>query len=236
MTRIPVALLGASGRLGRLIDAEIARRYETQLEVVARLGSRSDFDPLLDAAVVIDVSLPAGTEKLVGWLEASGQGPETIVSGTTGLDDGMLARIAALGERRRVLHATNFSAGVATVASILRQAAPILQSLGYTPVITETHHRHKKDAPSGTAMTLQENLAPFADVQTHSIRAGEVPGTHEIAFYGTHDRITVRHEALDRGVFASGAIDAALWLHALDRPNAFLTGESYFRERFAQAG
>ena len=111
----------------------------------------------------------------------------------------------------------------------------MLEALGYTPVITETHHRHKRDAPSGTAISLQQCLQPFGDIQTHSVRAGEVPGTHEVRFFGDHDELSIRHEARDRGVFASGAIEAALWLHQLDRPAAFFTAASYFRERFAPA-
>lgn len=232
MATIRTALLGASGRLGRLIDAEITGSYSDRLTLTAHLGRSESLDVLADADMVIDVSLPAGTERLIAWLEKNSGGPGTIVSGTTGLGDDTLRGLRALGSDRKILHATNFSAGVATLAGILRQAAPIFKALGYTPVITETHHRHKKDAPSGTALTLQDSLEPFDNIQTHSIRAGEVPGVHEVTMYGAHDQLSFRHEARDRRAFAIGAIEAALWLHALDRGSGEFTGESYFRERF----
>ena len=233
MNPIPIALVGASGRLGELIDRRIAKRYSEELTIVARLGRDSDLEALADVAIVIDVSLPDGSARLVDWLEATAAGPATVVSGTTGLSDDLLARIRKLGASRKVLHATNFSAGVAALNHLLRQSATMLQSLGYTPVITETHHRHKQDAPSGTALTLRQNLAPYDDVEIHSIRAGEVPGTHEIAFFGDSDQLYLRHEARDRGAFATGAIEAALWLHALDKTAASFDGDSYFEARFA---
>lgn len=232
MAIIRTALLGASGRLGRLIDAEIMSGYANRLTLTARLGRAANLDELAGVDLVIDVSLPAGTERLIAWLESNNGGPGTLVSGTTGLGSDRLGRLRALGSDRKILHATNFSAGVATLAGILRQAAPVFRALGYTPVITETHHRHKKDAPSGTALTLQESLDAFDDVQTHSIRAGEVPGTHEVTFFGEHDQLSIRHEARDRRAFAIGAIEAALWIHALERKSGEFTSESYFRERF----
>ncbi len=234
MNAVPVALLGASGRLGRLIDERLAERYADRLSVVARLGSSSSAEDLAGASIVIDVSLPAGTERLVSWLESSADGPATIVSGTTGLSEDQLARLQGLGASRRVLHATNFSSGVAALNHLLRQSAAILKALGYTPVITETHHRHKQDAPSGTALTLEKNLAPYDAIDIHSIRAGEVPGTHEVAFFGDDDQLYLRHEARDRGAFATGAIEAALWLHALDESAALFDGDSYFQARFGE--
>lgn len=131
------------------------------------------------------------------------------------------------------MHATNFSAGVAAMARLLRTAAPLLASLGYTPVVTETHHRHKKDAPSGTALTLTDALRPTypESVQTHSVRAGEIVGRHDVTFFGSHDTLAIEHDALDRGVFARGAIDAALWLHSLGDVHGSYTIDDFISAR-----
>ena len=81
-------------------------------------------------------------------------------------------------------------------------------------MITETHHCHKKDAPSGTALSLQRLIAPAGpgNIQTHSVRAGEVIGDHQVSYYGTSDILRFEHSALNRDIFARGAIQAALWL------------------------
>jgi len=121
---------------------------------------------------------------------------------------------------------------VAVLVRILEAAAPLLAELGYTPVLVEAHHRHKKDAPSGTALNLRQAMHPFADVQTHAIRAGETTGRHEVTFYGERDRIVAGHEALDRDLFATGAIEAALWLHA-QRVPACHDMQSYLDARSA---
>jgi dihydrodipicolinate reductase len=96
----------------------------------------------------------------------------------------------------------------------------------------ETHHRHKKDSPSGTAITLQRAISPDDpnQIQTHSIRAGEVIGEHTIGFYGRADKITLSHSAQDRSLFARGAIEVALWLaqkNRQDSPQSILKMDHY---------
>ncbi len=237
MTTLPAGLLGASGRMGTLVAALIEAHYADRLKLVAALSGHSpDLDALHACDLVIDFSLPAGTARLVDWLSTNKDRPTTVVSGTTGCTDAVLVQFLELGRTRRVMHATNFSAGVAAVSRLLRTAAPLLESLGYTPVLTETHHRHKKDAPSGTALTLTDALrsAYPEPVQTHSIRAGEVVGRHEVTFFGDHDTLTLGHDALDRGVFARGAIDAALWLHGLDAACGSYTIDDYIDAQIAK--
>jgi 4-hydroxy-tetrahydrodipicolinate reductase len=139
---------------------------------------------------------------------------------------------------------SNFSTGVQALLAVLRAHAPLLEKLGYAPVIVETHHRHKKDAPSGTALSLQRAISPAGpgNLQTHAVRAGEVVGDHEVIFYGPGDHLTFGHFAQDRSVFARGAIEAALWLASrsarLDAPpvsgsSPILGMEQFFQERYA---
>ena len=238
MTRIKAGIFGASGRMGSLVADLVAAHYSDRLEVTAALSGQADgLDPFSACDLVIDFSLPAGTERLTAWLAAAASRPVTVVSGTTGCSEDQLAAFLALGDRRKVMHATNFSAGVAAMARLLHVAGPLLASLGYSAVLTETHHRHKKDAPSGTALTLTEALeASYPDgLQTHSIRAGEIVGRHEISFYGDHDTISLGHDALDRGVFARGAIEASLWLHSLTDASGHYTIDDFITAKLGQA-
>jgi 4-hydroxy-tetrahydrodipicolinate reductase len=232
MTTATLGIVGATGRMGRAVERLAAAHYRDALSVGARIGSGDAFDALAGCDVVVDFSLPAGTEALADWLETEGTAVATLVSGTTGLPEALLDRLEALSTRRRVMHASNFSAGVAAVRHILASASPMLASLGYTPVMTETHHRHKQDAPSGTALTLNAAMTPWdaEGIQTHSIRAGEVIGRHDVSFYSDHDRIVIGHDAGDRDLFARGAIDAALWLSG--REPGWYTMASYFEARF----
>jgi len=235
MTLQTIGLFGASGRMGRtlarLIPAEYAEQARISALVASHQGRLDDFSAV---DVIIDFSLPSGTETLLEWLESRHGALPAVVSGTTGLDDRQRERLARLGTRTRVLYATNFSPGVAALAELVRHAAPIMQQLGYTPSLTETHHFHKKDKPSGTAKTLCRVINP-ADpdaVEVHSIREGEIIGQHEVTFAGPSDRITIGHEALNRDLFARGAIEAALWLCAQPGVTGHVTMRDYFARRY----
>lgn len=229
-----VGLYGATGKMGLKISELIARDFSESTRLVAAIGSNDAMDALADADVVIDFSLPEGTQRLIAWLQAREGRPPALVCGTTGLDDATHADLDVLSQKTRVLHSNNFSAGVAALTAVLEYAAPMLRRLDYTPVLTEAHHRGKKDAPSGTAKTLRDALEPhFSDgIAVHSIRAGEVIGKHDVTFYGGDDEIVIGHEAKDRRLFARGAIDAAVWLYQQTARSGRFTMQSYFRQRY----
>lgn len=231
---LPVGLYGASGKMGIAITELITREYAPSAQLVAAVTSSDPIESLADAAVILDFSLPQGTRQLLDWLGSVDGQPPTLVCGTTGLDDEARRNLDSLSRRTRVLQSNNFSAGVAALGAIMEQAAPMLRRLGYTPVLTETHHRSKKDAPSGTAKTLREVLEPqFPDgLAVHSIRAGEVIGKHDVTFYGRDDEIVIGHDAKDRRLFARGAIEAAIWLCQQPARHGRFTMQSYFRERY----
>ena len=234
MARIRTGLHGASGRMGRAIAALIASDYADRLELTASISSSNpDLHELVDADVVIDVSLPEGTAALLDWMSGVAERPPALVCGTTGLDAALLDRIMALGDSTRVLYAANFSSGVAALHEIIAFAAPMLAALGYRPVLTETHHENKVDAPSGTARSIRQVVDPERpeSIETHSIRTGAVIGTHELVFDGIDDEIVLRHDAKDRRLFARGAIEAALWIAAESGTGAD-TVQSYFAKRF----
>lgn len=231
---VRIGIHGASGRMGRAISDLIALQFSATARRAVAVGSQDSLDSLAETDVVIDVSLPEGTRKLVDWAGALPRDLPTLISGTTGLDEQTLAALDALGEKTKVLHTNNFSAGVAALGCIIEYAAPMLRQLGYTPELTETHHVKKIDAPSGTAKTLCDVLAAeYPDKPTvRSIRSGDVIGKHDIRFVGADDDIVVSHAARDRRLFAHGAIDAAIWLYRQPEPCGVFTMRSYFRKRF----
>lgn len=220
--------------MGRAVIERVTADFAEQADVVASVSSHGTMDDLANVDVIVDFSLPDGTGQLVGWLHQLQQPPPVLVSGTTGLAPDLLERLEKLGEITKVLHSNNFSAGIAALTSILEFASPVLEKLGYNPVLTESHHKHKLDAPSGTAKSLCHVLHPDSpeSIQVHSVRAGEVIGKHDVTFYGTHDEIVIGHEAKDRDLFARGAVDAALWLCRQPEPCGSYNMQSYFRQRY----
>jgi 4-hydroxy-tetrahydrodipicolinate reductase len=165
--------------------------------------------------VVIDVSVAAGTERLLGILESS---PRALVAATTGLAPAAEKRIEALAKRAPVLRSRNLSLGIAVLSAWLR-ALPAGARAAYDADVVEHHHAAKKDAPSGTALALGALLEGVGTarraggIQTHSIRGGTAPGTHEIVLSGEGEILTIGHTVLDRAVFARGALRAARFLH-----------------------
>jgi 4-hydroxy-tetrahydrodipicolinate reductase len=214
----PIRLLvhGASGRMGRAVSRLAAA--DSRFEVVAAV-SRSGALPAegvpafgtaeLAACpafdVAIDFSLPPGLHALIGFCEARGA---ALVSGTTGLDPELRTRMAQAAHSIPLLWASNFSLGVVLLEDLLRRAAG---AVPWPVSITEIHHVHKLDAPSGTAITL---AAAAASASGHtppieSVREAEVVGTHRIRLEGPGETLELGHVAGDRDIFARGALEAA---------------------------
>ncbi len=216
---IRLGVLGASGRMGEWVTRLAKTEFEKKVVLAASASEGEPLVPLLDCDAIIDFSSPAAMLALVR-LALDGQRKQLpcIAVGSTGwkLDD--RRELEKLAARAPVLMTSNFSIGIGILMQALKAAAPWLEKAGYLPVVVETHHHHKKDSPSGTALSLQRVISSAApgNVQTHSIRAGEVVGDHEVTFHGPADRLVFGHFASDRSVFARGAIEVALWM-ATDR-------------------
>ncbi|WP_111266335.1 4-hydroxy-tetrahydrodipicolinate reductase [Marilutibacter maris] len=216
---------GASGRMGQAllrlagerediaVVAAVARSTPAQRVVdgvphfsAAELVSVPEFD------VAIDFSLPQGMAPLLALCEARGCG---LISGTTGLEPEQHAALDAAAARIPVLWASNFSLGVAVLDDLVRRAAAALP--GWDCDIVESHHVHKKDAPSGTALTLGEAArAGGAEPRYAALRAGDIVGEHMVQFTGLGERIELAHRATSRDIFARGALHVAARLR--DRP------------------
>ena len=222
----PVNLLihGASGRMGRALLRLAADDPRLRVVAAVHRGSDASFDAgvpaiapdRLDEApafdVAIDFSRPAGLDAVLATCVARGRG---LVSGTTGLSPSQFEGLDAAGATIPVMWAANFSAGVAVLAALVRQAAAALP--GWDADILEAHHVHKRDAPSGTALLLGDAVTagrgrPPAYA---SVRAGDIVGEHTVQLSGRGERLELVHRATDRDIFARGALDAALRLHRL---------------------
>lgn len=211
---IRVGLLGSTGRMGQNVTHLLATEFPSRARLIASVNRSGSLESLLACDVVIDFSQPQATLELVKLAKKQARDLPAFVIGTTGWKAQDASVVRELTSKTAVLMSSNFSTGVAAFRQILESAALMLRKLGYTPVIVETHHKHKKDAPSGTALMLSRTIegAGGSAPQTHSIRAGEIVGDHEITFYGAGDHIALAHYAQDRSIFARGAIEAALWV------------------------
>lgn len=187
--------------------------------------------------VVIDFTTPEATAALAAQAAEAGC---ALVIGTTGLSEQQLAGLRQAAERIGVVYATNYSTGINLLWALARQAATVLGE-AYDAEIIESHHNQKKDAPSGTALTLLEAICqgkglndktsakhgrqgmigarPAEEVGVHAIRAGDITGDHLVLFAGEGERLELRHQAHTRDTFARGAARAVAWVQA--RPAGF---------------
>ncbi|MGC5584551.1 4-hydroxy-tetrahydrodipicolinate reductase [Ornithinimicrobium sp. W1665] len=205
---LSVGLLG-TGRLGAAVRAAAAPRDD--VEIVWAVGRGAELESLPPVDVAIDVSNAAAVPQHLGWARRTGT---PIAVGTTGWDRALVPDDVDVP----VLLASNFSLGVALVEQLARVLGRYAAHAP-SPVdlaVTDTHHRHKVDAPSGTAIVLRDALVDGAgsdvQVQTTSLRVGEVVGRHEVVAASALETIALTHEAHDRAVFATGALTAARWL------------------------
>jgi 4-hydroxy-tetrahydrodipicolinate reductase len=179
--------------------------------------------------VLVDFTGPASC---LDYASACADAGVAFVSGTTGLSEGGFDALREVAQDVPVLYASNFSRGIAALRRAVREAVPALD--GYDIELTETHHNAKRDAPSGTALTLLDDIddargdsprvhgregeAPRSDdeIGVHARRAGDIAGEHEVLLAGNHESLSLTHRAGSRGVFAAGALDAAAWVSGRD--------------------
>ncbi|MER9053378.1 4-hydroxy-tetrahydrodipicolinate reductase [Mesorhizobium sp. M0910] len=247
-----LVVVGAAGRMGQALiraihtipGARVAAAIERagsphigkdagELAGVGRLEVAIGDDPLpafAKADGVLDFTTPAATVEFAGY---AAQARIAHIIGTTGCSAEDNARIAAAARHATIVKSGNMSLGVNLLAVLVEQAARALDADDFDIEILEMHHRHKVDAPSGTALLLGEAAAAGRgvalagnDVRVRdghtgvrkvgsigfaSLRGGSVVGDHSVVLAGTGERITLAHHAEDRAIFARGAVKAALW-------------------------
>jgi len=202
-----IALSGATGRMGQAITHEVNERRDVAIQ--STLDKNKNLDDFFENAdVVIDFSRPEATLKLAQATTIP------LMVGTTGLDDDTLSALQMAAKRVPVLITANTSLGVAVMRHLAKEATRMLGA-DYDISITDIHHKHKVDAPSGTAHAIDASIKEArktAFVQHVAHRIGTVAGDHTVHFAGPSERLEIRHVAEDRSLFAKGAIRAALWL------------------------
>lgn len=221
MNQTPLRLLihGASGRMGQALLRLAAEHPET-LRIVAAVTGRAPAQRVVDGVpffgaselpgapvfdVAIDFSLPEGFDPMLALCVERGAG---LVSGTTGISSTQRQALDAAAAKIPLVWASNFSLGVAVLDELVERAAQALA--GWDCDIVESHHVHKKDAPSGTALALGARAEEGgARPRYASLRAGDIVGEHTVQFTGPGERLELVHRATDRDVFARGALHAA---------------------------
>ena len=226
----PLRLLinGSKGRMGQAILAAV--KDDPSVTVAAEIDHGDDFLAALPGCdLVVDFSHPSLTEGLAKACVAAGK---TLIIGTTGHTDAQVTAIHAAAKTIPVVFAPNFSVGVNTLFWLTRKAAEILGP-DFDLEIVETHHRLKKDSPSGTAKRLAEILAEVRDLDynrdvrhgregivgertrteigMHAIRGGDVVGDHTVLFANIGERVELTHKASSRDTLARGSVRAAKW-------------------------
>ena len=230
-----IAALAVESEHFDIVSALEAPGHEAMGRDVGELAGIGAFglsitDVLQDAPdVLIDFSLPEGT---MHWLKACGNHNIAMVIGTTGLTASQRAEIADTASRIAIVHAANFSVGINV---LLKAVAEVARTLGsdYDIEIVEAHHRFKKDAPSGTAVSLAgaicdaigrvyDQAAVFGrsgqstrkkgEIGMHALRVGDTVGEHAVHFGSLGETVTLSHSAHTRDTFAAGALRAATWL------------------------
>lgn len=223
-------ITGKSGRMGQaLLQAAAA---EPKATVTATHDVGEDLDAAFQkAACAIDFTVHSFTRQVI---EAALKHGASLVIGTTGHTDAERAMIHEAAGKLPIVFASNYSVGVNTLFWLTRQAARILNQDRFDIEVTEMHHKHKIDAPSGTARTLLEilnagtgtsyesdvahgrvgNIGPRKprEIGMHTLRGGDVVGDHTVIFAADGERVELSHKASSRLTFAAGAVHAALWL------------------------
>jgi 4-hydroxy-tetrahydrodipicolinate reductase len=206
---VRVTLIGARGRMGQTI-VDLARN-DPKIEIVAQCDLGDAIEPAIkNCDVAIDFSNSSAIDEIS---RAALQYRKALVIGTTGHSREQRELIEKMAKSLPIVFASNFSVGVNALFALTRRAAEILGS-EFAPQIVETHHKMKKDAPSGTAKTLAEILkeALKTEIPIESIREGEVVGEHTVSFIGPGERLELTHRAGSREIFARGALRAAEWV------------------------
>ena len=252
MSGMGLVVVGAAGRMGQELiraihsidGAHLAGAIERpgspflgkdagELAGIGAIGVAISDDPLpvfAKADGVLDFSVPAASVEFAGY---AAQARIVHVIGTTGCTEADNAKIAAAARHATIVKSGNMSLGVNLLAVLVEQAARALDAADFDIEILEMHHKHKVDAPSGTALLLGEAAAagrgiPLAGNEVRvrdghtgprkagsigfaTLRGGSVVGDHTVMLAGAGERITLSHHAEDRSLFASGAVKAALW-------------------------
>jgi 4-hydroxy-tetrahydrodipicolinate reductase len=252
MAKIKIAVAGCLGRMGQELTKHIINNKKLEFvggfehkkhkdinkefKKVSDINSAKliDSDPTISiklAKVLIDFTTPQST---LNNLKIASQNKTAVIIGTTGMTSFQKNKVKSYAKKIPILMSSNMSLGVNLLFNLVQQTALTLKDTDYDIEISETHHKHKKDAPSGTALSLGEYAAEGrkvslskskildrtkkltsrkkGDIGFSVTRGGEIAGEHTVSFIGENDRIDLFHKANNRSIFVKGALDAAIFI------------------------
>ena len=236
MTSKTVWINGLSGRMGVALQKSLAK--DEHFDFIGGAG-QSDFEVKISqiekADLVIDFSSPSGSKALLAKLQEKNFENKAFLICTTGLEEDTIKNWESLGSKNKVMVAPNTSLGILLALKAARSISKIAKEEGFDFILEETHHRYKKDAPSGTALFLGEtiakenkleivqggeNQAPEGKLTIHASRGGGVFGEHTIRLISDYEEISIGHRAFSRDLFAKGALYLGKWL-VRQRPSSY---------------
>ncbi len=252
MAKIKVAVAGCLGRMGQEISKQILQNKNLEfvggfehkkhkninkpLNKVSGIQSSKFVTAnaaqlIKEANVIIDFTTPEST---LENLKIASTNKTAVVIGTTGMTDAQKKKVKSYSKKIPILMSSNMSLGVNLLFNLVKQTASALKDTDYDIEIAETHHKHKKDAPSGTALSLGDYAAEGrktklnkskvldrtkkltsrkkGDIGFSVTRGGEIAGEHTVSFIGINDRVDLVHKANNRSIFVDGAIKAAIFI------------------------
>ena len=252
MAKIKIAVAGCLGRMGQEISNQVLKNKNLEfiggfeqikhkninkpLNKISEIQSSqlvtaNSTQLIKKANVVIDFTTPEST---LNNLKIASANNTAVVIGTTGMTDFQKKKVKSYSKKIPILISSNMSLGVNLLFNLVRQTASALKDTNYDIEIAETHHKHKKDAPSGTALSLGEYAAEGRNTKLNKLkvldrtkklssrkkgeigfsvtRGGEIAGEHTVSFIGVNDRIDLVHKANNRSIFVDGAIEAAIFI------------------------
>lgn len=229
------AIIIGGGRMGTLIKAALLADGDFEVLGIYDIDNAGELHEIAPAAeIAFDFSHATALPAVLAYVTRT---RAALVSGTTGFSEDDKAAIARLGALAPVVHASNYSLGVAVLKHLAAEAAATLGDFDIE--IVEMHHNQKADAPSGTAKLLLEAVdpegacavangragmvgaRPSREIGMHALRGGTVAGVHEVHFFGADEEVTLAHRATSRQIFVAGAVAAAKRL--LGREPGFYT-------------
>jgi 4-hydroxy-tetrahydrodipicolinate reductase len=252
MAKIKIAVAGCLGRMGQELSKQIIndnklefvggfehkkhKDINKQFKTISVINSTKlvDSNPAKSiklAKVLIDFTTPQSTLENV---KIASQNETAVIIGTTGMTESQKKKVKNYAKKIPILMSSNMSLGVNLLFNLVQQTAHALKDIDYDIEIAETHHKYKKDAPSGTALSLGEHAAKGRKVSLNKskvldrtkklsnrkkgdigfsvTRGGEIAGEHTVSFIGKNDRVDLIHKANNRSIFVKGALDAAIFI------------------------
>ena len=235
MNKIKLSILGCTGKTGKkilyhaflndnfqLMNCLVSSKNEFRNQDLSKIIDKKEeihsiatnnlSDIMSNSDIIIDFSTLEVTKRLIN----SNIQNKKIIIGVTNISDELKNQIQEKSKENIIFQASNMSIGVALINNFLKANRKIINSQ-YNIIINDIHHKNKKDAPSGTAADFKKNLNTEKNIDIHSSRVGDINGMHEITMISNDEILKISHEALNRDIFAIGALKIALWLGKIDK-------------------